>query len=84
MTVEERIRKIIVDELGVEPSEVTANANLELDLGADSLDIVELTMCIEEEFEIEISDEAMDSIRTFGDAVKLVDGRLAPQPATNI
>lgn len=71
--IENRIRIIICDELGIEPGEVTANANLELDLGADSLDAAEILFAIEEEFDIEIGDEEAPEIKTVGDAVKTVE-----------
>jgi acyl carrier protein len=68
----ERIRTIVVEQLGVEPSDVTANANILDDLGADSLDVVELVMALEEEFDIEVPDEAVETIRTIGDMERYV------------
>jgi acyl carrier protein len=68
-TVDERLRSIIVDQLGVDPEKVVANASFVNDLGADSLDIVELVMAMEEEFDIEIPEEDAEKIRTVGDAV---------------
>jgi acyl carrier protein len=68
-TVEERLKGIIVDQLGVEPDKVVANASFVSDLGADSLDIVELVMAMEEEFDLEIPDEDAEKIRTVQDAV---------------
>ena len=65
----ERVRKIIVDQLGVEPDRVTMEANFRDDLEADSLDLVELIMAFEEEFGGEISDEEAERIRTVGEAV---------------
>lgn len=68
-TNEDRLKGIIVDQLGVEAEKVTANASFINDLGADSLDIVELVMAMEEEFDIEIPDEDAEKIKTVGDAV---------------
>jgi acyl carrier protein len=67
---EERVREIIVNELGVEPEKVTAEASFVEDLGADSLDTVELVMAFEEEFGIEIPDEDAENLQTVGDAVR--------------
>ena len=69
----ERVKKIVVEHLGVEPDKVTEKANFIDDLGADSLDTVELVMAFEEEFGIEIPDDAAESIVTVGDAVKYID-----------
>ena len=69
----ERVKKIVVDHLGVEEAKVTENASFIDDLGADSLDTVELVMAFEEEFAIEIPDDAAESIVTVGDAVKYID-----------
>ena len=65
----DRIKKIIVDQLGVDESKITENSSFVDDLGADSLDIVELIMAFEEEFDIEIPDEDAEKIKTVGDAV---------------
>jgi acyl carrier protein len=70
---EERVREIIVNELGVEPEKVTAEASFVEDLGADSLDTVELVMAFEEEFGIEIPDEDAEKIGTVKDAVSYID-----------
>lgn len=70
-TIEERIRSIICEELGVDESEVTLNASLSLDLGADSLDVMEITFAVEEEFEIEIADEDVEDLTTVGKVVEL-------------
>ena len=69
---EARVREIIINELGVEPEKVTDDASFVEDLGADSLDTVELVMAFEEEFGIEIPDDAAETIQTFGDAVKFI------------
>ncbi len=66
---EARVREIIVNELGVEPEKVTDDASFVEDLGADSLDTVELVMAFEEEFGIDIPDEAAEQMRTVGDAI---------------
>jgi acyl carrier protein len=71
-TIEERLRRIISEQLGVDESQVTPNASFEEDLNADSLDLVELIMSLEEEFGIEISEEDAERIRTVGDAVEYV------------
>lgn len=68
----ERIRDVVVDQLGVEESAVTMEASFVDDLGADSLDIVELIMGLETEFDIEIPDEEAEKIATVGDAVNYV------------
>lgn len=68
-----RVRSIIVEHLGVEEKDVTENASFIDDLGADSLDTVELVMALEEEFGIEIPDADAEEIRNLGDAVKLVE-----------
>jgi len=67
-SLEDRLKGIIVDQLGVEAEKVTANASFINDLGADSLDIVELVMAMEEEFDLEIPDEDAEKIKTVGDA----------------
>jgi acyl carrier protein len=69
----DRIKKIIVDQLGVDESKITENSSFVDDLGADSLDIVELIMAFEEEFDIEIPDEDAEKMRTVGDAVKYLN-----------
>lgn len=73
MDVFERIRDIVVEELGVEPEEVTAEASFLDDLGADSLDIVELIMAFEEEFDLEIPDEEAENIATVQDVVDYIE-----------
>lgn len=68
----ESVKKIVVEHLGVEPEKVTENASFIDDLGADSLDTVELVMAFEEEFEVEIPDDAAETILTVGDAIKFI------------
>ena len=69
----DRVKKIVVEHLGVEADKVTEDASFIDDLGADSLDIVELVMAFEEEFGVEIPDDAAETILTVGDAVKFID-----------
>jgi acyl carrier protein len=69
----ERVKKIVVEHLNVDADKVTDGASFIEDLGADSLDTVELVMAFEEEFGIEIPDDAAESIVTVGDAVKFID-----------
>ena len=71
--VADRVKKIIVDQLGVEEDLVTPEASFVDDLGADSLDTVELVMAFEEEFGCEIPDDAAEQIQTVGDAVKFLE-----------
>ena len=68
-SIDARVREIIINELGVEPEKVTDDASFVEDLGADSLDTVELVMAFEEEFGIDIPDEDAEKMRTVGDAV---------------
>ncbi|MCB1439448.1 MAG: acyl carrier protein [Nitratireductor sp.] len=75
--VAERIKKIVVEHLDVEPEKVTESASFIDDLGADSLDNVELVMAFEEEFGVEIPDDAAETIQTVGDAVKFVEKAMA-------
>jgi acyl carrier protein len=70
--VDEKVKQIIVEQLGVDEGEVTASASFVDDLGADSLDTVELVMAFEEAFEIEIPDEDAEKIRTVQDAVDYI------------
>ena len=70
---EERVKQIIVEQLGVDEAEVTPNASFVDDLGADSLDTVELVMAFEEAFEIEIPDEDAEKIRTVQEAVNYIE-----------
>ena len=71
-TVDERVKKIIAEQLGVEEDEVTSEASFVEDLGADSLDTVELVMALEEEFEIDIPDEEAEKIVTFQDVLNYI------------
>lgn len=72
-TPETRVKEIIVEELGVEADKVTPEASFVDDLGADSLDTVELVMAFEEEFEIDIPDEDAEQMRTVGDAISYIE-----------
>ena len=72
---EARVREIIVNELGVEPDKVTDDASFVEDLGADSLDTVELVMAFEEEFGIDIPDEDAEQIKTIQNAVDFIKGK---------
>ena len=72
-TVETRVRKIVVEHLGVEDTKVTKEASFIDDLGADSLDTVELVMAFEEEFNVEIPDDAAETILTVGDAIRFLE-----------
>ena len=76
MAVESKIKTIIAEQLGVKPEEVTPNASFVDDLGADSLDTVELIMALEEEFSVEIPDEDARSVKTVKDVVDYIDGKL--------
>jgi acyl carrier protein len=71
--ISERVKKIVVEHLGVEAEKVTPAASFIDDLGADSLDTVELVMAFEEEFGVEIPDDAAEKILTVGDAIKFID-----------
>ncbi len=72
----ERVRKIVIEHLDADPEKVTEKASFIDDLGADSLDNVELVMAFEEEFDIEIPDDAAEHIQTVGDAVTFITERL--------
>ncbi len=76
MAVEDKIKDLIVEQLGVSAAEVVPEASFIDDLGADSLDIVELVMAIEEEFGLEIPDDDAEKIQTIGDAVGYIKDRL--------
>ena len=73
--VQEQVKKIIVDHLGIDESKVTPEAKFIDDLGADSLDTVELVMAFEEEFGSEISDSEAEKILTVGDAIKFIESK---------
>ena len=73
---EERVKKIIVSQLAVDASEINPSAQFVQDLGADSLDTVELVMALEEEFDIEIPDEDAEKIKTVGEAVNYIKEKL--------
>ncbi|HLS91506.1 MAG TPA: acyl carrier protein [Limnochordia bacterium] len=76
MDVMDRVKELVVEQLGVDAEEVTEEASFIDDLGADSLDIVELVMAFEEEFDLEIPDEDAEKIRTVGDAVEYIKSKL--------
>jgi acyl carrier protein len=71
----EKVKSIIVDQLDVDEDKVVEKANIQDDLGADSLDIVDLVMSFEEEFDIEIPDEDVENIKTVGDVVKYIEDK---------
>tara|TARA_Y100001936_G_scaffold226308_1_gene245580 strand:- start:182 stop:415 length:234 start_codon:yes stop_codon:yes gene_type:complete len=74
-TTEEQVKKIVVDHLGIDESKVTPESKFIDDLGADSLDTVELVMAFEEKFSIEIPDDAAETILTVQDAIDYIDGK---------
>ncbi len=76
MALEERVSELIVEQLGVSKDEVVPEASFIDDLGADSLDIVELVMAMEEAFDVEIPDDDAEKIQTIGDAVSYLKARL--------
>jgi acyl carrier protein len=75
MTVETQVKEIIVENLGVDNEKVTEDASFVEDLGADSLDTVELVMAFEEEFDIEIPDEDAEKLTTVGEAIAYLKGK---------
>ncbi len=72
----DKVKEIIVDQLGVDEGSVTMQASFVDDLGADSLDVVELVMAMEEEFDLKIPDEDAEKIATVGDAVQYIQGQM--------
>jgi acyl carrier protein len=76
MAVAEKVKKMIVEQLGVNEAEVVPEAKFIDDLGADSLDIVELVMALEDEYSIEIPDEDAEKIETVGDAIRYIEEHL--------
>ena len=72
----DKVKKIIVDQLDVEEDKVTEAASITDDLGADSLDVVDLVMSFEEEFDIEIPDDQVEKIKTVGDIVKIIEDKV--------
>ena len=75
-TVLERVKKVTCEELGVNETEVTEGASFTDDLGADSLDVVELVMAFEEEFGIDIPDDDVPNLKTVGDAVTYIESKI--------
>lgn len=73
-SIAEKVKEIVVQQLGVQPDQVTENAKFIEDLGADSLDQVELVMALEEEFGADIPDEDAEKLTTVGDAIKYIEG----------
>jgi acyl carrier protein len=74
-SIEDKVKSIIVEQLGVNEEQVVTDAKFIEDLGADSLDTVELVMAFEEEFSIEVPDEEAEKLQTVGDVVKYIEGR---------
>jgi len=77
MSIEQRVKEIIVEQLGVNEGEVKPEAKFVDDLGADSLDLVELVMALEEEYNMEISDEDAEKILTVGDAINYIQSHVS-------
>lgn len=75
MNIQERLASLIIEKLGVDAAEVTPEARFIDDLGADSLDIVELIMDLEDEFDLEIPDEEAEKLSTVGDAIKYIENQ---------
>jgi acyl carrier protein len=74
-TIEEKVKDIIVEQLGVNPEQVTPPASFIEDLGADSLDTVELVMAFEEEFSVEVPDDDAEKLQTVGDVIAYIEGK---------
>ena len=72
----EKIKKLLADQLDVDENEMTMDTNIAKDLGADSLDVVELLMSIEDEFEVEIPDEEIENIRTIGELTEYIQNNM--------
>ncbi|MCQ2979010.1 MAG: acyl carrier protein [Clostridia bacterium] len=75
----EKLTQILVEQLGVDESEVTPESNFIDDLGADSLDVFQIVIAIEEQFDIEISDQDAEEIKTVGDAVKYIESKIGAE-----
>lgn len=71
----DKLKELVVDQLGVEEDEVTMEASMQDDLGADSLDLVDLVMSVEEEFGVKVADEDLENIKTVGDIVNYIEDR---------
>ena len=71
----DKLKELVVDQLGVEEDEVTMEATMQDDLGADSLDLVDLVMSVEEEFGVKVADEDLENIKTVGDIVNSIEER---------
>ena len=71
----DKLKELVVDQLGVEEDEVTMEASMQDDLGADSLDLVDLVMSVEEEFGVKVADEDLENIKTVGDIVNYIEYR---------
>ena len=69
----DKLKELVVDQLGVEEDEVTMEASMQDDLGADSLDLVDLVMSVEEEFGVKVADEDLENIKTVGDIVNYIE-----------
>lgn len=75
----EKLTQILVEQLGVDESEVTLESNFIDDLGADSLDVFQIVIAIEEQFDIEISDQDAEDIKTVGDAIKYIESKIGTE-----
>ncbi len=71
----DKLKELVVDQLGVEEDEVTMEVSMQDDLGADSLDLVDLVMSVEEEFGVKVADEDLENIKTVGDIVNYIEDR---------